>query len=97
MADTQDTHPEYEINERDLDFMFNVNLKGPIWFSQAVAKYFIKQRKGKIINISSEAGQEGSALVAEYKLWPSDPSCPASLEILIILPFRCLMKYFATA
>ena len=40
--------------------MFNVNLKGPIWFSQAVAKYFIKQRKGKIINISSEAGQEGS-------------------------------------
>lgn len=60
LADTQDTHPEYEINERDLDFMFNVNLKGPIWFSQAVAKYFIKQRKGKIINISSEAGQEGS-------------------------------------
>ncbi|MCG7337818.1 SDR family oxidoreductase [Staphylococcus sp. ACRSN] len=60
LSDTQGTHPEYEINERDLDFMFNVNLKGPIWFSQAVAKYFIKQQAGKIINISSEAGQEGS-------------------------------------
>lgn len=60
LSDTHGTHPEYEINEHDLDFMFNVNLKGPIWFSQAVTKYFIKQQGGKIINISSEAGQEGS-------------------------------------
>ena len=38
--------------------MFAVNLKGPLWFSQTVGKYFIKQNEGKIINISSEAGQE---------------------------------------
>ena len=60
LIDSKEEHPEYEINESDLDKMFSVNLKGPLWFSQTVGKYFIKQNKGKIINISSEAGQEGS-------------------------------------
>ncbi|MEB8210588.1 SDR family oxidoreductase [Staphylococcus succinus] len=60
LLDSAGTHPEYEINDKDLNFMFDVNLKGPIWFSQAVTKYFIQQNSGKIINISSEAGQEGS-------------------------------------
>ncbi|PKI21105.1 sorbitol-6-phosphate 2-dehydrogenase [Staphylococcus succinus] len=60
LLDSAGSHPEYEINDKDLNFMFDVNLKGPIWFSQAVTKYFIEQNSGKIINISSEAGQEGS-------------------------------------
>ncbi|MDH9159761.1 SDR family oxidoreductase [Staphylococcus succinus] len=60
LLDSAGSHPEYEINDKDLNFMFDVNLKGPIWFSQAVTKYFIEQNAGKIINISSEAGQEGS-------------------------------------
>lgn len=60
LLDSAGSHPEYEINDKDLNFMFDVNLKGPIWFSQAVTKYFIQQNSGKIINISSEAGQEGS-------------------------------------
>lgn len=60
LVDRKKTNPEYEINDKDLNLMFDVNLKGPIWFSQAVTKYFIEQNKGDIINISSEAGQEGS-------------------------------------
>ncbi|MEB8127749.1 SDR family oxidoreductase [Staphylococcus succinus] len=60
LLDSAGSHPEYEINDKDLNFMFDVNLKGPIWFSQAVTKYFFQQNSGKIINISSEAGQEGS-------------------------------------
>lgn len=60
LVDEKEEHPEYEINNKDLDFMFDVNLKGPIWFSQAVAKYFIQQKHGHIVNVSSEAGQEGS-------------------------------------
>lgn len=60
LLDSAGSHPEYEINDKDLNLMFDVNLKGPIWFSQAVTKHFIQQNSGKIINISSEAGQEGS-------------------------------------
>ena len=35
LIDSKEEHPEYEINESDLDKMFAVNLKGPLWFSQA--------------------------------------------------------------
>ncbi len=60
LVDYREEAIEYQINEEDLDKMFNINLKGPIWLSQEVAKYQIKNKKGLIINIASEAGQEGS-------------------------------------
>lgn len=60
LVDDKGERPEYEINMKDLDLMFGVNLKGPILFSQAVSRHFIKQNKGIIVNIASEAGQEGS-------------------------------------
>lgn len=60
LTDSKKEKPEYEINEKDLDLMFAVNLKGPIWFSQSVAEHFIENNSGTIINVSSEAGQEGS-------------------------------------
>lgn len=60
LVDQKGEKPEYEINVEDLDLMFNVNLKGPVLFSREVSRQFIKQNSGVIINISSEAGQEGS-------------------------------------
>ena len=60
LVDVKGEKPEYEINMKDLDLMFGVNLKGPILFSQEVSRHFVKQNKGIIVNIASEAGQEGS-------------------------------------
>lgn len=60
LVDVKGEKPEYEINMKDLDFMFDVNLKGPVLFAREVSRIFIDQEKGVIINVSSEAGQEGS-------------------------------------
>ncbi|UCZ55296.1 SDR family oxidoreductase [Bacillus shivajii] len=61
LVDDKGERPEYELNEKDFDFMVAVNQKGPYLFAQAAAKQMLKQDKGVIINVSSEAGQEGSA------------------------------------
>jgi NAD(P)-dependent dehydrogenase (short-subunit alcohol dehydrogenase family) len=37
----------------------NVNVKGGFFCGQAVGKVMIRQKKGKIINISSQAGSVG--------------------------------------
>ena len=54
---------------KDLDLMFGVNLKGPILFSQEVSRHFIKQNKGIIVNVASEAGQgsEGQSIYSATK------------------------------
>jgi NAD(P)-dependent dehydrogenase (short-subunit alcohol dehydrogenase family) len=44
------------VTERDFDETINVNLKGTFFTAQAVGKEMIKQKSGKIINISSQAG-----------------------------------------
>lgn len=61
LVDDRGEKPEYELSEKDFDFMVSVNQKGPFLCAQAVAKQMIINRKGIIINISSEAGVEGSA------------------------------------
>lgn len=61
LVDTRGEKPEYELNERDFDFMVAVNQKGPFLCAQAVAKYMVKQKGGVIINMSSESGVEGSS------------------------------------
>jgi NAD(P)-dependent dehydrogenase (short-subunit alcohol dehydrogenase family) len=43
-----------------------VNLKGVFLCNRAVAAYFKKQRKGKIINISSIAGRKGIDWIPHY-------------------------------
>src|SRR5205807_1587790 len=42
-----------EVSEEVLDRTLNINLKGPFFCTQAVARYMVQQRHGKIINISS--------------------------------------------
>lgn len=61
LVDDRCENPEYELSEEDFEFMVAVNQKGTYLFAQAAAKQMLKQKKGVIINIASEAGQEGSA------------------------------------
>ncbi len=56
----------HEISEEDWDRVMAVNLKGCMLTSKAVLKYFMKQRSGSIINISSIRGLLGNPVLASY-------------------------------
>ncbi len=58
--------PMLLMSEEDWDLVLNVNLKGAFLCSKAAAKVMIKQRYGKIINISSVAGAYGNPGQANY-------------------------------
>ena len=49
-------NPAERVTEQDFDDTLAVNLKGTFFTAQAVGKVMIKQRRGRIINISSQAG-----------------------------------------
>ncbi|MFT3892038.1 MAG: glucose 1-dehydrogenase [Anaerolineales bacterium] len=49
-------NPAERVNERDFDDTLNVNLKGTFFTAQAVGKIMIKQKRGRIINMCSQAG-----------------------------------------
>lgn len=49
-----------EITEKIFDKMIGVNMKGALFFAQAVAREMIKSRRGVILNVASESGLEGS-------------------------------------
>lgn len=66
LVDSRGEKPEYELNDKDFDFMVAVNQKGPYLCAQAAARVMIKNNKGVIINVSSEAGMEGSAGQSAY-------------------------------
>jgi len=51
-----DNNPATEVTEEQWDKTLNVNLKGLFFLSQAVGKHMVKERRGKIINIASQAG-----------------------------------------
>ena len=62
-----DLAPIEEITEKSYDRIFAVNVKGLLFTLQAVAKSMIARGKGgKIINMASQAGRRGEALVAVY-------------------------------
>jgi D-sorbitol dehydrogenase (acceptor) len=62
-----DMGPLLEITEQSFDKQFAVNVKGLLFTLQAVARQMVAQkRKGKIINMASQAGRRGEALVAVY-------------------------------
>ncbi len=54
------------MKETDWDMVLNVNLKGAFLVSQAAARVMMKQRSGRIINISSVVGRVGNAGQANY-------------------------------
>lgn len=45
-----------DYTESDFDLTVSVNLKGTYFTSQAVGKYMIRNKSGRIINLSSQAG-----------------------------------------
>jgi NAD(P)-dependent dehydrogenase (short-subunit alcohol dehydrogenase family) len=49
-------NPAERVSQKDFDETLAVNLKGTFFTAQAVGKVMIKQRGGRIINISSQAG-----------------------------------------
>ncbi|TCL64099.1 glucose 1-dehydrogenase [Rhizobium sp. BK251] len=44
------------VEEKDLDRILDVNIKGTFLVTQAVARHMIERKAGRIINISSQAG-----------------------------------------
>jgi NAD(P)-dependent dehydrogenase (short-subunit alcohol dehydrogenase family) len=50
------------ISEAEWDLVLNSNLKGTFLCSQAVLPYFVEQRWGRIVNVSSTAGKSVSTL-----------------------------------
>lgn len=55
-----------KMSESDFDDVINVNLKGAFNTIRHASRYFLKQRSGKIINISSVSGVMGNAGQANY-------------------------------
>ncbi|GGH79877.1 2-deoxy-D-gluconate 3-dehydrogenase [Pullulanibacillus pueri] len=58
--------PALEITEEDWDKVLDTNLKSSFFLSQAVAKYMIKQKAGRIINIASQMAFVGYVKRAAY-------------------------------
>jgi NAD(P)-dependent dehydrogenase (short-subunit alcohol dehydrogenase family) len=62
-----DLAPIVEVTEKSWDFLFDVNVKGLFFTLQAVATQMVAQgRGGKIVNMASQAGRRGEALVSVY-------------------------------
>jgi NAD(P)-dependent dehydrogenase (short-subunit alcohol dehydrogenase family) len=62
-----DMAPIQGITESNYDRVFDVNLKGPLFMMKAVSNVMIARgRGGKIINMASQAGRRGEALVTLY-------------------------------
>lgn len=54
------------MSEEDYDKVLDINLKGAFNTMRHLSRYFLKQRSGKIINISSVSGVLGNAGQANY-------------------------------
>lgn len=62
-----DLAPVAEITRESYDRLFSVNVAGTLFTLQAAARGMIRHGKGgKIINMASQAGRRGEALVAVY-------------------------------
>lgn len=55
-----------KMTEEDFDAVINTNLKGAFHTIRHMSRYFLKQKSGKIINISSVSGIMGNAGQANY-------------------------------
>jgi acetoin reductase-like protein len=62
-----DMGPLTDVTEASFDRQFSINVKGLFFMMQVAARQMLKQgRGGKIINMSSQAGRRGEALVSVY-------------------------------
>jgi 3-oxoacyl-[acyl-carrier protein] reductase len=54
------------MSEEDWDLVMETNLKGAFLFTKALTRVFVKQRSGRIINVSSISGLTGNAGQCNY-------------------------------
>jgi 3-oxoacyl-[acyl-carrier protein] reductase len=54
------------MDEKDWDLVLDINLKGAFLVTKAAARVMMKQRSGRIVNISSVVGLGGNAGQANY-------------------------------
>ena len=76
--------PINEVDEKYLDEIYKVNLRGPIIMTKQISKIMIKKRKGKIINISSifgTVGKSGRSLYSSTKFGLVGLTKSASLDL----------------
>lgn len=66
LVDVVGERPEYELDDAAFSKMFAVNVKGVFLCAQACAKQMVRQKKGVIVNMSSESGKEGSQGQSAY-------------------------------
>ena len=59
--------PLIELEEKDFDFLFNVNLYGPIRITKAFAPMLLES-KGRVVNISSLNGIVTSGMIGPYSM-----------------------------
>jgi len=57
--------PILELQEQDWDRVMGVNLKGLFNCSKAAARYMIKEKKGRIVNVASLVGKTGRVIFSE--------------------------------
>ncbi|HEV8531489.1 MAG TPA: glucose 1-dehydrogenase, partial [Methylomirabilota bacterium] len=58
--------PLEDLPRQEWDAMVQTNLTGVVLFSQAAGRVMIRQRAGKIVNVTSVAGRTGSRGMAAY-------------------------------
>lgn len=66
LVDAKNPQSKYEFTEQNFDKIFSVNVKSVFLMGQAVARELVKQHNGVIVNMSSEAGLEGSVGQSVY-------------------------------
>lgn len=59
-------HPAVEVTEADWDELMDVNLKGLFFCCQAAGRVMLAQKYGRIVNMSSQAGEVGIREHAVY-------------------------------
>ncbi|MCK6488945.1 MAG: SDR family oxidoreductase [Planctomycetes bacterium] len=58
--------PFHEAEERVIAAMIDINLKGPLFVTRAVAPYMVARRQGRIVQVGSICGVQGTENVADY-------------------------------
>jgi NAD(P)-dependent dehydrogenase (short-subunit alcohol dehydrogenase family) len=61
-----DLAPVLDVTRKSFDLLFDINVKGLFFTLQAVAAHMVARGGGKIINMASQAGRRGEALVSVY-------------------------------
>jgi sorbitol-6-phosphate 2-dehydrogenase len=66
LVDEQNPYGKYELSDEVFDKIFAVNVKGAYIVAQSIARILVAKKAGVIVNMSSEAGLEGSEGQAPY-------------------------------